>query len=434
MRFTIAAALLAHSLPATSEDSSTSTVASPDFSKKLEKQIYKTVYDGLDGESRGTFISLLKEKKAQSASFRLKNAEQKQKEELLECDPESDEVDVGVLSCGVGRYCVESDESKKGGYCVSNLDEMDRGLQDDPASLFVSLSSLFCNTDAYYYDVCNCTNADPEAYTLEVDCARPEECTEFTSDCGVNVTSCTTYDFSFSLSGPGSYGIYRCIEDSLPYAQKTCYQSFSYGSGVAESCLISVNDEDCISCAVSADTEGDSCYVFDCTNTLSRRAGSRCTPGVYVSPVLYYLRIYGCDYYTCDVCGADNVATNPGGLIDLGDGQTTCAAVASYALLGGFNETFCQDVVIPGVAAPSGCVPFGSPPVAVPTEAPVETAATDTPSVTGQFPTIAPVEFTFPPVTPAPSPSGATSRYAVASSVVVASIVCLSMMALSQLV
>jgi hypothetical protein len=405
MHFAIAAALLAQSLPAASE----SEVPSPKFSNKLEKRIFDTAEES-QGEHRGRFLSILKEKRSQ---FHFKNFRE-ELDELQECDPGIGEADVGVLSCGIGSYCLESDESMTGGFCAVSIDEEDRVLQGQQLNLFDGLYRVFCDPAGSYSADCNCTAIDSEAYTLEVGCSRADNCTEYTSICGENTTSCISYGFNFNLTGPGTYVVDRCFQDSLPYFQKTCYQTLSYGSGDAEACVISVDDDDCFSCVIDTRAGDESCYQFDCTNTISKRAGDLCVPGVYVAPILYYLRTYGCGYYTCPICGGDDfVSTNPGGLINLGDGQTSCAAVAQVALLGGFNETFCQDVVIPGVAAPCGCVPFGSPPAEVSTTAPVSVTDTGSPSVQGtSFPTIAPVLVTFPPVS-AP-PTSDTSRNAVA--------------------
>ena len=198
---------------------------------------------------------------------------------------------------------------------------------------------------------------------------EPTECDVYSSLCGNNATSCITYDFSFSVTGPGTYTIDRCFEDSEPYTQRTCYSLVAVGDGVTDECIISIDDEECNSCAFDASCD---LYMFDCTNTAARRAGSTCNEGVFVAPILYYLRTFGCDYYTCPMCGGEDfVSTNPGGVVDLGEGATTCAAIGQVALLGGFDETFCQEVVIPNVADACGCAAFGSTAVPVPSVAPV---------------------------------------------------------------
>jgi hypothetical protein len=60
--------------------------------------------------------------------------------------------------------------------------------------------------------------------------------------------------------------------------------------------------------------------------------------------------------YICKICGESQMSTNPGGIIDLGDGSTTCAAVYQVAQASGFNETFCLETVQPTVKEPCGCV------------------------------------------------------------------------------
>ena len=395
MRFAIAAAVMAQTLPVTTFELTTSTLgkivqhdedpASSSSSSGPEQLTTKKIFQQKISESkrREKFLSILKEQKKQNGGY-LKNVQADIEKVFPECDPESEDADVGVLSCGFGKYCVGSDESIKGGFCVSSPDELDRGLQGE--SVFDNIYRVFCvDGSSAYADDCNCTSADPEAYRLDVNCVTEEACSDYMSVCGVNSTSCITYSFEFTLTAPGTYTIDRCFEDSEPYMQKTCYNMAALGSGQIDECTISIDDVDCNSCQAFAekietcDENGENCvenyencYMFDCTNTASKKASNICYEGVYVAPIMYYLRTYGCDYYTCPICGGDEfVSTNPGGVIDLGDGATTCAAVAQVAFLGGFNETFCQDVVIPGVADACGCVPFGSAPVPAPTEAPL---------------------------------------------------------------
>ena len=50
-------------------------------------------------------------------------------DESIECDPFSDDVDVGILSCGMDAVCVESEESELGGLCMEMTYEA-RELED----------------------------------------------------------------------------------------------------------------------------------------------------------------------------------------------------------------------------------------------------------------------------------------------------------------
>ena len=102
------------------------------------------------------------------------------------------------------------------------------------------------------------------------------------------------------------------------------------------------------------------------------------------------------ELYICKICGESQTSTNPGGIIDLGDGATTCAAVYQVAQAGGFNETFCSEVVQPTVKDPCGCVDSTEPP-------------TMTPGDSSEPPTMAPVDSSEPP-TMAPT-DGATAAF-----------------------
>jgi hypothetical protein len=172
MRFTIAtAAILAQSVPATT----TSEIDSPTLERVFGEETLSLVSDiqgtaTLIGTQRSNkFLNLVKAKKETSGGYlkNTQNSNSKSPKDFQECDPESDEPDVGVLSCGAGRYCVESDESKIGGFCVSSPDELDRALQGGD-TLLDGVYTVFCPDDSLYGDQCNCTNYDPEAYTLDV--------------------------------------------------------------------------------------------------------------------------------------------------------------------------------------------------------------------------------------------------------------------------
>jgi hypothetical protein len=417
MRFAIAAAILAHSVPATSE-----------MSEKNIQRIFpeekQDIVSTIQGKAmklasqRSKFLNLVKAKKEASRGY-LKNTPNSE-ENFQQCDPEAEDADVGVLSCGVGRYCVESGDSKMGGYCVSTPDELDRSLQG-AATLLNNVYASFCSDGSEFSAQCNCTNYDPTAYTLDVMCMETEECNSYTSICAINVTSCISYDFTISVTAPGTYATERCFEDSEPYVQRTCYGSVAVADGLNDECIISVDDVECNSCVF--DDRCDS-YAFDCTNTGAKRAGSTCDEGVFVAPILYYLRTYGCDYYACPICGGEDfVSTNPGGTIDFGEGATTCAAVAQVALLGGFDETFCQEVVVPNVTEACGCVEFGSTPVPVPTAAPIVGTPSETSVPTAESPTVPPVVFTFPPVIPTSAPTSAGNILSLPSITTAASVV-----------
>ena len=317
--------------------------------------------------------------------------EEQEKEEGTSRDQELDETetaDLGVLSCGFGKYCLESTSSSMGGYCVSSsqYDADVRELQQtgDEDDLFKFAYDFFCDrNNTYYAQNCDCTNVNVESMTLDVSCVQPSTCTVYTNMCDANITNCYSVNFDLNLTGPGMYSYVRCFEDTAPYVQKNCYYGSASQDDVLDQCTVSLDDVTCNSCqttpyvyescdedevyGTACENFTSNCFEFDCTNTIARKAGNNCGDNVYVPPILYYLQTYGCeDLYICDICGGpDFVATKPQGQIDVGEGITTCAAVSQVALLGGFNETFCKENVIPAVADDCGCTPT------TPTEAPI---------------------------------------------------------------
>ena len=340
-----------------------------------------------------------------SVVAREENKQQEKEEGTSRDQQEEDETeaaDLGVLSCGLGKYCLESTSSSLGGYCapssssstsasaydddVRELQQVTTGDEEDD-DLFTFAYEFFCDrntTTTDYAQNCDCTNVNVESMTLDVSCVQPSTCTVYTNMCDVNVTNCYSVNFDLKLTGPGMYSYVRCFEDTAPYVQKNCYYGSASQDDVLDQCTVSLDDVTCNSCQTTPyvyescdedDVYGtvcenftSNCFEFDCTNTIARKAGNNCDDNVYIPPILYYLQTYGCeDLYICDICGGpDFVATKPQGQIDVGEGITTCAAVAQVALLGGFNETFCNENVIPAVADDCGCTPAPAP-----TEAPI---------------------------------------------------------------
>jgi hypothetical protein len=326
-----------------------------------------------------------------------------------ECDPEELDADIGVLSCGIGRYCVESEQSMTGGFCVTSPDEVDRGLQEEDGGLILidGIFTAFCADEANK-SYCAC-EVDRDNYLLYVSCVdnTGKYCIEYSSSCGANITTCHLYDLSINVTAPLESSRRICVQYTEPYEQKVCYESNRFNGSITDTCNFEVEGVTCNSCQILEPVDNSSlpCYEFDCTNTIASSSGYwLCDEGVLVAPIVNYLATYGCDYYVCPICGGDDfVSTNPGGLIELDDGTTTCAAVAQAALLGAFNETFCQEVVIPGVAEDCGCIPAGM-------ETP---SAGVTPSAPSTLPTesdmVPPMPSSTPPVdteAPAAAPSG----------------------------
>ena len=93
MRFAIAAAILAHSLPATSEESTTPVAAG--LSDIFAQEVIQTVENAQNTAPRGKLLGVIQEKKKLAGGYQ-KNAEKKV---FQECDPEAEDADSGVLFC-----------------------------------------------------------------------------------------------------------------------------------------------------------------------------------------------------------------------------------------------------------------------------------------------------------------------------------------------
>jgi hypothetical protein len=104
MRFATATALLlTQVLP-------TVTQAAPEISQKLDASSLLANAGASAGAS------------PQAVARKFHNARKlKNNSQIKPCDPQSDDLDVGILACGMGRCCVESDESPLGGSCMPSL-------------------------------------------------------------------------------------------------------------------------------------------------------------------------------------------------------------------------------------------------------------------------------------------------------------------------
>lgn len=102
------------------------------------------------------------------------------------CDPTSNEADVGILSCGFGYYCAESQESPHGGVCTElEFDSTtgrtisrsgNRWLADETDVGYYL--PLVCNepgfAEKYNWD-CDCSNFDLVTSTGDVSCVQGEQ-------------------------------------------------------------------------------------------------------------------------------------------------------------------------------------------------------------------------------------------------------------------
>ncbi|KAL3907591.1 MAG: hypothetical protein SGILL_008811, partial [Bacillariaceae sp.] len=119
-------------------------------------------------------------------------------------------MDVGILSCGPGRYCAESTDSSMGGICTlmkrdesgsGNEEQSNRFLQDETI-----IDDLQYACDYAYligYD-CLC-DLDPSTYSGTASCSAPIECSTYPSACNVNSTDCRSDSYSVNILSPGMW-------------------------------------------------------------------------------------------------------------------------------------------------------------------------------------------------------------------------------------
>lgn len=159
---------------------------------------------------------------------------------MKECDPKSDNVDVGILSCGPGRYCQSDADSSLGGVCAA----MARGMA----------SSGPCSS-SYPYK-CDCSNVNNKTYSGNAVCEDiPYICYPGCSDycLGMNVT------ITLQKGTPVYYQ--GCYNFTWPYRAVFCY---TYNPS-AYDCTYTINGVNCTSCTATS---------FDCTNVPNGTKGT----------------------------------------------------------------------------------------------------------------------------------------------------------------
>ena len=89
------------------------------------------------------------------------------------CDPELDEADVGLLSCGFNYYCAESQDSYLGGECVEALNgsnQQPRRLEDGSDDVFDVVGA--CDPSSPYFSKCDCTMFDSVSGNGYIKCLK----------------------------------------------------------------------------------------------------------------------------------------------------------------------------------------------------------------------------------------------------------------------
>jgi hypothetical protein len=136
-----------------------------------------------------------------------------------ECDPTTTSPeggpDIGVLSCGHGKYCMESTKSSLGGYCAAAVEDEEQSHQSQQRLLqvvgnrtVIELVYQLCYTDTFSYYTCDCSiNVNTSTGTFS--CVGQERCAYQYSGCsgdgGVRFQYCLNGTVDGQLDGPTSY-------------------------------------------------------------------------------------------------------------------------------------------------------------------------------------------------------------------------------------
>jgi len=257
---------------------------------------------------------------------------------FVECDPNNnnnnnnnnvdDVMDVGILNqCGSLEYCVESDQSSLGGYCMDHHHiHVGRQLQNDtepptlptleptdetvaPTTAAPTAPLTFC--EAYYGDREECTcEEDPASFSFRASCTYVEYCDYEVGPCDTtttytntttNVTTtestytvfCREGSFTYYGTTDGTVGFDVCTAVTSPADAAASY-CLHYQYTFSEwpilpnttvsytlACQVDVNDVECNSCAfnniiVNGSYVGQDGYIasFDCENTGLARSGT----------------------------------------------------------------------------------------------------------------------------------------------------------------
>jgi hypothetical protein len=179
-----------------------------------------------------------------------------------ECDPSSEELDVGVLSCGTGKYCEESTDSLLGGFCEVEVSSFSRILDGEEETY----SAYYCETHAYRLG-CNCDSFDRETETGRIVCNPYADC------CAPDDAFCATATYNIDVIADVRSSWTGCYDFTAPYSRSVC-RVLGFSNDEPETCEWSVDDETCTSCNLLLDNEGYVVFdtkqlaytVFDCTN------------------------------------------------------------------------------------------------------------------------------------------------------------------------
>lgn len=254
--------------------------------------------------------------------------EQDKRESQNEYDDKNHKDLQGILSCGVGMYCLDLGK-EQGGVCVTHTGaDVDRQLQtyvDSSLTIFDKITKLCYQTDAtggiqdeegdatiyggdgddlfeYYGEdmgdmvgeggdysdmMCECTNLsensgyaecslvddEPECYTSPSLCFSgmgPDGELVQSNDAGIEMCMKANMEAAFPSAWEGSYRV--CYDVTSPVQFTYCLDLVFDGTpDVPSDCTVTINGEDCNSCefggtSVSDTSDASPCQKVDCRN------------------------------------------------------------------------------------------------------------------------------------------------------------------------
>jgi hypothetical protein len=211
---------------------------------------------------------------------------QKDRNPLVECDPhpEAASPDIGILTCGLGYYCLESQESDLGGYCSTIGITSATSAHESGRDLAATSYCQKCDCSALVDGVGTIDNC----ILFENKCVPLELPNPFSAQKACYSTNRTVF-----YSEPGHIqSLLSCYEDFSPFARHSCKGYNFDGNKLVTYCNVSVEGVPCNSCTSTACNNTDpslssSGIIFDCTNTAARAQGSYCE-GQFLSPWIVY--------------------------------------------------------------------------------------------------------------------------------------------------
>jgi hypothetical protein len=256
MRLTIAATLLTQAIPAASSSQSKNVEFAPLQSNNLIMRRLQAIKKKRRGKQVPAIEgSLLLEDPFSIESIRLSNSNKPQKvgapllenSKKVECNPSSQGLDVGILSCGVaGQYiCQENQESLLGGFCVIEAEApftvRSRVLQDE------DYIGIYCDKDSAEYGGynCDCKDIDEDTKTGTIICLPYNNCCFDAGD--DSFCASTTHEF-YLVDGLLSGSFTSCHSFTSPYERTACVTYEVDAVTEAESCEFVIDDEMCTSC------------------------------------------------------------------------------------------------------------------------------------------------------------------------------------------